>query len=156
MKKTMKKIDCDSVEDTLKLGNGIGRLLKKGSVVALSGEFGAGKTTLIKGIAGGLGVKETRYVNSPSFVIIKEYKGRYSVYHFDIHRLDNVSELETIGYEDFFYSDGVALIEWADKIKELLPAEYLDIHLSIEGENRRSIELRGVGGRYEKLVTNIK
>ena len=151
----MKEIVSSSVEKTKKLGARIGKLLKKSSVVALSGEFGAGKTTLIKGIAKGLGVRETRYVNSPSFVIVKQYKGRFSVYHFDIHRIDKSSELETVGYEDFFYGDGVTLIEWADKIKELLPNEYLDIHLSIKDENSRLIELGGVGEDYKKLITRI-
>ena len=151
----MKKIESHNVEETLKLGKRIGKLLRKRDVVALSGEFGSGKTTLIKGIAGGLGVKETRYVNSPSFVIVKEYKGRLPVYHFDIHRLDKLSELDTVGYEDFFYGDGVVLIEWADKIKKLLPAEYLDIRLSLKDENSRFIELNGMGNNYQKLVSRI-
>jgi len=137
----MEKIISDSPEKTVKLGIKIGKQLKKGSVVALSGEFGAGKTTLIKGIAKGLGVKDTKYVNSPSFVIVKEYKGRIPVYHFDVHRLNKSAELDTIGYEDYFYGEGVVLIEWADKITQLLPEKYLDIHLSIKDSNTRLIEV---------------
>ncbi len=152
----MKKIVSSSPKETLALGVRIGKLLKKGNLAALSGEFGAGKTTLIKGIAKGLGVKDTRYVNSPSFVILKEYKGKVPVYHFDIHRLDKSSELDTTGYEDYFYGDGVTLIEWGDKIISLLPNEYLDIHIRMDQKDKRSIALTGVGENYKKLVEKIK
>ena len=152
----MKEILSNNIDETLKLGLKIGKLLKKGNLAALSGEFGAGKTTLIKGIAGGLGVKDTRYVNSPSFVIVKEYKGRVPVYHFDIHRLDKSSELDTTGYEDYFYGDGVTLIEWGDKITSLLPNEYLDIHIRMNQKDKRSIALTGVGEHYKELVDKIK
>lgn len=152
----MKKIISNNVDKTLKLGKKIGNLLLKGNTIALTGEFGAGKTTLIKGIASGLGVKDIKYVNSPSFVIIKEYKGRLPIYHFDIHRLDNNSDLDTLGYEEYFYGNGVTLIEWADKIKEVLPPEYLDIHLSINGVNSRVIELRSFGNTYKNIIKGIK
>ena len=151
----MKNITSGSRNATIKTGVKIGKLLKKGSLVALSGEFGVGKTTLIKGIAKGLGVKRTEYVNSPSFVIVKEYTGRFPVYHLDIYRLSKASDLDTVGYEELFYGDGVVLIEWADKITELLPESYLDIRLSIEGEKTRLIELRGVGEEYKKVVKRI-
>ena len=101
----MKRMLSSSVDDTLKLGARLGKLLKKGGIIALSGEFGTGKTTLIKGIAAGLGVKETKYVNSPSFVIVKEYRGRIPIYHFDVYRLDGLSGMETVGYADYFYGD---------------------------------------------------
>ena len=151
----MKEITSDNLDATQKLGVKIGKLLKKGDVVALSGEFGAGKTTLIKGIASGLGVRDTRYVNSPSFVIVKEYKGKLPVYHFDIHRLDAIPDLETIGYEEFFYGDGVTLIEWADKIKENLPEKYLDIHLAIKNQSTRAITVGSPSAYYKKLLAKI-
>jgi len=148
----MKTITSNNPDTTIKLGKRLGRLLKKGSVVALSGEFGAGKTTLIKGIARGLGVKDIRYVNSPSFVIVKEYKGKLPVYHFDIHRLEKAPELESVGYEEYFYGNGVTLVEWAEKIRGLLPQEYLDIHLTNQDQSTRVLELRSVGEKYTKVV----
>ena len=80
----------------------------------------------------------------PSFVLAKEYKGKVPVYHFDIHRLDGVRDIETVGYEDFFYGNGVSLIEWADKITEILPDKYIEIHITIKDENTRSIVVSGL------------
>ena len=145
-----------SVNETVKLGVRIGRLISKGDVVALSGELGSGKTTLIKGIARGMGVKDTRYVNSPSFVIIKEYKARIPLYHFDVYRLDDTSALDTVGYKGFFYGNGATVIEWADKIRQLLPDEYLDIGLSVKDENEREINIAARGTRYEKMLKQVK
>ena len=105
-----------SVEDTIALGKALGKKLKVGSVVALVGDLGSGKTVFTKGIAQGLGVKNARYVNSPTFVIIKEYKGRVPLYHFDLYRLDHHSSFDEMNYEEYFYGPGVTVIEWADKI----------------------------------------
>ncbi|GAF96054.1 unnamed protein product, partial [marine sediment metagenome] len=99
----------------------------------------------------GLGVKDIRYVNSPSFVIVKEYKGRIPLYHFDVYRLDDPSTLDTVGYKGYFYGDGATVIEWADKIRELLPDDYLNIELSVKGENERGIKITAYGKRYENF-----
>lgn len=152
----MKRAISKSVDETVKLGRRLGRLISKGDMVALRGELGSGKTTLIKGIAKGLGVKDTRYVNSPSFVIVKEHKGRIPLYHFDVYRLDHPLSLDTVGYEEFFYGKGATVIEWADKIRELLPTEYLDIELSVKGESEREIKIAAYGIRYEDLVKRLK
>lgn len=151
----MKAVISKSIDDTIRLGTRLGKLLRKGDVVALSGELGSGKTTFIKGIARGAGVRETRYVNSPSFVIVREYKGRIPLYHFDVYRLDDPSGLETVGYKDFFYGGGASVIEWADKIREFLPDEYLEIELLVKGENEREIKISSHGARYEKLLENL-
>jgi len=129
-------------EATIKLGEKLARTLKGGQIVALIGELGSGKTTLTKGIAKGLGVKNSRYVNSPSFVIIKEYRGKKPLYHFDIFRLDSVKDLDTIGYEEYFYGNGICVVEWADKIKKLLPKKYLEIKIKILKNNDRKIKIR--------------
>jgi len=129
-------------DETIKLGERLARTLKGGQVVALIGELGSGKTTLTKGIAKGLGVKNSRYVNSPSFVIIKEYRGKKALYHFDIFRLDSAEELDTIGYEEYFYGNGICVVEWANKIKKLLPKKYLEIKIKILKNNDRKVQIR--------------
>ena len=113
--------------------------LAPGSVIALSGDLGAGKTTLTQAIAEGLGVREP--VSSPTFLLIKEYdSGRLPLYHFDVYRLDDPDELLELGYEDYFYGDGVCVIEWADRIEDLLPEDALRFRLSYgEDEDQRTI-----------------
>ena len=128
-----------STEETIGIGSKLAKSLKAGSVVALVGELGSGKTVLTKGIAKGLGVKNVRYVNSPTFVIIKEYKGKLPLYHFDLYRLNKSSLLDSENFEEYFYGDGVTVIEWADKIRKLLPPKYVEVRLSVAGENKRKI-----------------
>jgi tRNA threonylcarbamoyladenosine biosynthesis protein TsaE len=131
-------------DETIALGARIARHLKKGDVVALIGELGSGKTVFVKGIAKGLGVGDVRYVNSPSFVIVKEYKGKIPLYHFDIYRLDKPASLETIGYDEYFYGDGVTAIEWADKIKNLLPKRRIEVEITIRADETRAIKIKGI------------
>lgn len=138
------KIISNTIEETVKIGNKLARRLKSGDCVALIGELGSGKTVLTKGIAKGLKVRKIQYVNSPSFVIIKEHKGRIPLYHFDLYRLDKSSPLDSFSFDEYFYGDGVTVIEWADKIRRLLPPKYLEVKLSVIGENKRKIEIRKI------------
>ena len=131
-----------SVKETLRIGEKLARRLKKGDFVALIGDLGSGKTVLTKGIAKGLGVKNAQYVNSPTFVIIKEYKGKLPLYHFDLYRLDHPGMLDADNFEEYFYGDGVTVVEWADKIKGLLPKKRLEIYMSVAGEDKRSIDIK--------------
>lgn len=133
-----------SPEETQQLGRKVGKLLKKGDIVALAGELGSGKTCLAKALLEGLNVLETYKGSSPSFVLINEYKGRVPVYHFDIYRLSNVKEIIDLGYEEYFYGEGVTVIEWADKIEELLPEDCIRIYLKILGEKEREIKIEGI------------
>lgn len=132
-----------NVEETIGIGQELAKRLKKGDVVALVGELGSGKTVLTKGIAKGLGVKNVRYVNSPTFVIIKEYKARIPLYHFDLYRLNKSSIIDAENFEEYFYDDGVTVIEWADRIRRLLPKRYIEVRLSVIDENKRKIEITG-------------
>jgi tRNA threonylcarbamoyladenosine biosynthesis protein TsaE len=132
----------NSVQETIEIGCRLGKRLKKGSIVALVGDLGSGKTVFTKGIAQGLGVKNARYVNSPTFVIIKEYKGRIPLYHFDLYRLDHYSSFDTMNYEEYFYGSGVTVIEWADKVKKLLPKKYIEVKLKVAGEQARKIQIK--------------
>ncbi len=137
----MKKVITTSGEETIKLGERTARGLKPGDVIALIGELGSGKTTFVKGLAKGLGVKNPRYVNSPSFVIIKEYQGRVPLYHFDVFRLQGAGDMEALGWEEYFYGGGVCALEWADKIKKLLPKRRLEVKIEILNNNRRKIHI---------------
>ena len=131
-----------SPKETKQLGRKFGRLLKRGDIVALIGELGSGKTCLSQGVMEGLGVMDKYKGISPSFVLINEYQGRMPVYHFDIYRLNNVKEVIELGYEEYFYGEGVTIIEWADKIEELLPEDSVRIYLKIVGEKEREITIQ--------------
>ena len=126
------------------MGQALAKELKAGSVVALSGPLGSGKTVLIQGICSGLGV--TEFVTSPSFVIINEYPGKVKVYHFDLYRLDNIEEFVKLGYEEYFYGNGITVIEWAEKIKKFLPEERVEINLKILSEKKRGISVKRFKG----------
>ncbi|HHV71358.1 MAG TPA: tRNA (adenosine(37)-N6)-threonylcarbamoyltransferase complex ATPase subunit type 1 TsaE [Clostridia bacterium] len=146
-----------SSEQTFFLGEALGKLLFPGSLVYLTGELGAGKTNFAQGLIKGLGVDEP--VASPTYTIINEYQGRYPVYHFDVYRLNHWSELEDLGYEEYFYGQGVVVIEWADLIEEILPKEGIWIRIEFVEEGRaeeRRIEVEPKGELYEKIVEEWK
>lgn len=116
-------------EDKMKaFGKALGEVLESGNIVCLTGDLGAGKTTLTKSIALGLGIDE--YVTSPSYTIVNEYEGRLPLYHFDVYRINDVEEMYELGYEDYFFGSGVCVIEWAGMVEELLPANriWLEIY----------------------------
>lgn len=148
-------IETENVEETIELGRKIGKLMQAGDVVALIGKLGSGKTTLTQGLARGLGVKKRDYVTSPSFTLIKEHKGRLPVYHIDLYRIDNLKEVYDLGYEEYLYGEGVTIIEWAKKIKRLLPKEVLFINLEIIDEKKRRIELKPKGKHYQNIVDKL-
>ena len=112
--------ETNSERETYELGLAMGREARPGEVYTLIGDLGVGKTVFTKGLAAGLGIKEP--VSSPTFTILQEYEeGRLPFYHFDVYRIGDVEEMDEIGYEDYFYGDGVCLVEWAGLIKELMP-----------------------------------
>ena len=116
------EITIKSEEDSAKLGRKIGEKAEPGSVLALIGDLGTGKTTLTKYIAAGMGVSEV--ITSPTFNIVKEYRsGRIPLYHFDVYRIEDPEEMYEIGYEEYFYGDGLCVVEWADMIEELLTGD---------------------------------
>ncbi|MCX5686571.1 MAG: tRNA (adenosine(37)-N6)-threonylcarbamoyltransferase complex ATPase subunit type 1 TsaE [Candidatus Omnitrophica bacterium] len=129
----------NSVDETIAIGERLAKKLKKGDCVALIGNLGSGKTILTKGIAKGLGVKNAKYVNSPTFVIIKEYRGKLPLYHIDLYRLNKSSLIDAENFEEYFYGDGVTVIEWADKIRKLLPKKHTEVKLKVTGEDKRKI-----------------
>ena len=115
-------------EDTKKTGIEIGRRVKAGTVIALSGDLGTGKTALTKAVAEGLGVKEV--ITSPTFNIVKQYEtGRLPLYHFDVYRIGDVDEMYELGYEEFFFGSGVSIVEWADLIEDIIPEDAVRIEI---------------------------
>lgn len=123
-----KILTIKSEEDTKKTGMEIGRRVKAGTVIALSGDLGSGKTTLTKAVAEGLGVKEV--ITSPTFNIVKQYEsGRLPLYHFDVYRIGDVDEMYELGYEEYFFGSGVSVVEWADLIEDIIPADAVRIEI---------------------------
>ena len=144
------QFETHSPNDTLSLGEKIGRHLEAGDIVLLFGDLGAGKTTLTQGIARGLGVAKEEYVRSPSFTLVNEYPGKVPVFHIDLYRIASSQELEDLGLEEVFSSEGVSIVEWAEKlfIREddsipLLGIErWIAIHITIEEEESRKLDLK--------------
>ena len=131
-----------SVEETRELGRQISALLRPGDIVALYGNLGAGKTEMVRGICAGLGVDELD-VNSPTFTILNEYRsGSRPIYHFDAYRLRSIDEFFDLGYEDYFFDEGISIIEWADKVEVLLPPNALHIQIDHVGADKRVIRVR--------------
>ena len=136
------------------LGEEVGRLLEAGDIVCLYGELGSGKTVSHKGMARGLGVTSERAVRSPSFVLMHRYQGRVAVYHADLYRLNGPTDIEDIGLREFLGGDGVAVIEWADKLDASLPAERLEVTIAHQTEETRLITITPRGARYRQLLGN--
>ena len=140
-------IETNSPEETFALGQRIGREALPGQVYTLIGDLGVGKTVFTQGVADGLGITEP--VNSPTFTIVQQYdSGRLPLYHFDVYRIGDVSEMDEIGYEDCFYGEGVCLIEWSQLIPEILPDEVIRIRIEKDLEQgfdfrRITVEKRG-------------
>jgi tRNA threonylcarbamoyladenosine biosynthesis protein TsaE len=144
-----------SVQATENFGRQLASELFLGSVVALIGELGAGKTLLVRAIASALGVTNERLVTSPTFVLVQEYMGRWPVFHFDAYRLRSPSEFFELGIEEYYDANGVCLIEWADRVEACLPRDYLRINLDVLGESSRRITVDGFGVRYARLVATL-
>lgn len=149
----MRKIISNSIEETEEIGYRLGRFLERGDMVCLTGDLGAGKTTISKSIALGLDVHEA--VTSPTFTIIHEYDGRLPLYHFDVYRINNIEEMYDIGYEEYFYGNGVCIVEWASQIEELIPQEHLWIDIKLgDGLNSRELYFTGTG-RFQKIIEEL-
>ena len=136
-------IETNSPEETFEAGRKLGMTAKPGEIYTLSGDLGVGKTVFTQGVAAGLGI--TEHVNSPTFTIVQVYEsGRLPFYHFDVYRIGEVDEMEEVGYEDYFYGNGLCIVEWAERIRELIPAQarHITIAKNLEkGFSYRMIEL---------------
>ena len=148
------EIILGDLEETKRFGIKLGKMLKRGNILCLNGDLGAGKTTLTKSIGLGLGVAE--YITSPTFALINQYSGRIPVYHFDVYRLENAHELYDLGFDEYFYGDGVCIIEWADKIEKMIPKERIVVDIENgNGLNERILKISGYGDGYQELVKEL-
>jgi tRNA threonylcarbamoyladenosine biosynthesis protein TsaE len=139
-----------TAEETAQAGYRVGLCLEPGDVVGLYGEMGTGKTTFVQGLAKGLGVK--RPVGSPTFPIICEYEGRVPLYHMDVYRLGENAWREALGFDEYFYGDGVCVVEWAEWLEPILPDERLDVYFRREANDVRTMIYVARGLRYQQLV----
>jgi tRNA threonylcarbamoyladenosine biosynthesis protein TsaE len=144
-----------SEAQTENLARALAQALEPGTVVALVGKLGAGKTRLVSAVCEALGV-DRREVASPTFVLIHEYTGRLPVFHFDIYRLRQASDFLDLGADEYLNSDGVCFIEWADRIAGLLPADHLRIEIVATGETTREFCLFATGPKSERVVAHLK
>lgn len=147
----MKEIKIHSLEETSALGEKLGSCLFPGALITLSGDLGAGKTTLTKSIGKAIGVKKV--INSPTFTILKTYKGEMPLYHIDAYRLEGITQ--DLGFEEFLEGDGVCVVEWPMYMMDQLPRERLDIEIRRLNEDERAFILRPVGEKYEAIVEGL-
>lgn len=149
-------VRSSSDAETRRLGAELGEVLEGGDAVALSGDLGAGKTTLVQGIARGLGVAPEVPVTSPTFTLVGEYPGRYELRHADFYRVEHQSRLIEAGFEDLLDRFGVLVVEWPERFWDLLPAERLDLRIEIVGDDARHIEYAGRGRRGMELMRRLE
>lgn len=137
----IKVLESFSPEETFAMGEAVGKKAQPGDIYTLNGDLGVGKTVFTQGVAKGLGIEEP--VNSPTFTIIQEYEeGRIPFYHFDVYRIGDVEEMDEIGYEDYFYGNGICFIEWAELIREILPENCK--HITIEKDLQKGFDYRRI------------
>ena len=146
--------NADDEAATATLGHALAGVLPPGTTVALCGTLGAGKTRLVQAIAEGLGVNR-RDVVSPTFVLIQEYHGRRTIYHIDAYRLRDDDEFQQLGPDEYFESDGLVLIEWADRVEGSLPRDYVEIRIEVTGVDSRRFEMRSIGRQYEEVLRRL-
>ncbi len=145
-----------SAEETKTLGRTIGKNIQPGTVLALSGDLGSGKTVFVQGLGAGLNVPEDYYITSPTYTLINEYPGRIKLLHVDLYRIDNPEEMEDMGLDDVFGNNAVAAIEWADRLKDDLSKDHIKIQFEIHGTESRKIKFSAYGQRGVNLLKIIE
>lgn len=155
MKVKRLKYLTNSDKETVCLGQKLGALLSEGDVAALTGELGSGKTWFTKGLAIGLGICPNTVITSPSFALVNEYRGRHLFYHIDLYRLEDLSDIHSVGIEEYLYNDGVVVIEWADRWPEILPGWKVEVKFEIIDGNSRDITVCGSHPRAIDIVERL-
>jgi tRNA threonylcarbamoyladenosine biosynthesis protein TsaE len=149
------KIESANHDDTVQLGRLLAGILEPGTVIALIGDLGAGKTTLVKGIASGLLGIDEREVTSPTFTIVQEYSGAVPLYHIDAYRLDGAHDLEAVGFDDCIDGSGATVIEWADRISEALPEGTIVVTIEQPDEKHRCFRLQAATAQQADMIARI-
>jgi tRNA threonylcarbamoyladenosine biosynthesis protein TsaE len=150
---TTRSCGTASPDQTRDIGRQVGEAAEPGDVILLVGQLGTGKTVFTQGVGEGLGVNEP--VNSPTFVLLREYHGRLPLYHYDLYRLGNIEHTVTREWDEFLYGSGISLVEWANLAAELLPSEHLLIEFRIEAEGRRRLDMSATGQRHTDLLRSL-
>jgi tRNA threonylcarbamoyladenosine biosynthesis protein TsaE len=150
------QITSESVDETQKLGKIIGSAVSAGTVLALTGDLGSGKTSFVQGLAEGLEVPDDYYITSPSYTIINEYPGRFFLFHVDLYRITDPVDIEDIGLYEIFDGNAVVAVEWADKIEQKLLPDSITIHFEITGDNTRNIFIYANKLNYIYLLKKLK
>lgn len=144
-----------NIQETVDLGERLGRLLQPGDFVALVGDLGSGKTHFVQGIALGVGVPSEVCVSSPSYTLLNEYAGRMPLYHFDLYRLHGDADILDLGFDEYFHGRGACVVEWADRLSSEMPEEHLLVNFTHEGETVRNITFQPEGSRYLALLHDL-
>jgi tRNA threonylcarbamoyladenosine biosynthesis protein TsaE len=142
--------------ETIQLGQRLGLVLKAGDVIALMGELGSGKTWFTKGVALGMGIGPDIVITSPSFSLVNEYEGRHTLFHMDAYRVEKVSDFLSAGLDEYFYQDGVVVMEWADRWPEILPDWKVKIEFTIVDKQTRRIDLSGQHPRVNEMLGDME
>jgi tRNA threonylcarbamoyladenosine biosynthesis protein TsaE len=150
------QITSGSVDETQKLGKIIGSAVSAGTVLALTGDLGSGKTSFVQGLAEGLEVPDDYYITSPSYTLINEYPGRFSLFHVDLYRITDPFDIEDIGLYEIFDDNAVVAVEWADRIEQKLLPDSITIHFEITGDNTRNIFIYANKLNYIHLLKKLK
>jgi tRNA threonylcarbamoyladenosine biosynthesis protein TsaE len=154
LKKQIQITSC-SIDETRLLGQKIGGLLSVGTVVALTGDLGSGKTSFVQGLARGLDVPGKYYITSPTYTMINEYPGRLTLFHVDLYRIETGTDYGDIGLDDILYGDGVVAVEWANKLSESLPDKHIAMNLKILNNDWREIRITVYGLEEINLIKEI-
>ena len=149
----MLEFKTNNAKETEELGLRIGQALRGGEILAMTGDLGAGKTTMTKSLASGLDIDE--HITSPTFTIVNEYEGRLKLFHFDVYRIADVEEMYDLGFEEYIYSGGVCIIEWSNLIEEILPDDTINIQILYIDDNKRQINITGKGSKFENLKKEL-
>ena len=149
------RITTRSVDETQKFGKIIGTVVTRGTVLALTGNLGSGKTAFVQGLARGLEVPDEYYITSPSYTLINEYPGRFTLFHVDLYRISDPMDLEDIGFYEILHNSGVVAIEWADRFENKPLSGSIDIHFEITGDNTRNIYITAYDLKNADMLKNI-
>jgi len=144
-----------SAAKTRSWGKRLGKLLRGGEIIGLTGELGAGKSCFTRGLAEGLEVDKGAWIRSPTFTLINEYQGRLAIYHIDLYRIENEAELEELALRDYFFSAGVSVVEWFERLPPWEVEEYLHLNIAYGQRNGRRLTFTAHGKRYEEILKSL-
>lgn len=153
----MLEIETHSFEETVRFGIKLGKVLKPGDIICLSGDLGTGKTALANGIAKALGIED--YITSPTFTLVNEYKGTTPLYHFDVYRIADPEEMFDIGFEEYINGNGITIIEWGEQISDILPKQLIKVHINKDlskGLDVRKVSVEFIGDRYRDYQNKLE